>query len=71
MYYSRKKPVEEAPDELTSIWSCSSEDCKGWMRDNFSFSEAPVCVLCQSPMVKGERMLAAVVNTSPIAMRSR
>jgi hypothetical protein len=40
------------------------------MRDNFTFSAAPVCVLCQSPMVKGERMLAAIVNTSLIAMKN-
>ncbi|QMV42701.1 cold-shock protein [Cohnella cholangitidis] len=65
MYYSRKKPPEDVPSELTAIWSCSDENCKGWMRDNFAFSMAPVCPLCQSPMVRSERMLAAVVNTSP------
>jgi hypothetical protein len=64
MMYSRKKTVEELPTELTVVWSCSSEQCKGWMRDNFSLSEAPVCFLCQSPMIKEERMLATVENTS-------
>ncbi|WP_239616352.1 cold-shock protein [Cohnella mopanensis] len=65
MYYSRKKPLEDIPNELTAIWACSDENCKGWMRDNFAFAIAPVCSLCQSPMVRSERMLAAIVNTSP------
>ncbi|QJD86442.1 cold-shock protein [Cohnella herbarum] len=69
MYYSRKKPLEEIPNELTAIWSCSDDGCKGWMRDNFAFSIVPVCSLCKSPMVRSERMLAAVVNTSPNQLR--
>jgi len=64
MYYSRKRLPEDTPQELTAIWSCSDEKCKGWMRDNFSFSATPVCPQCQSKMVKGEKMLTAVVNTS-------
>ncbi|PWW03173.1 cold-inducible protein YdjO [Paenibacillus cellulosilyticus] len=39
------------------------------MRDNFVFSVAPVCSLCQSEMVKGEKMLAVVANTSPIQIK--
>ncbi|RED57141.1 cold-inducible protein YdjO [Cohnella lupini] len=65
MYYSRKRPIEDIPQVLTEIWSCADENCKGWMRDNFSFSIAPVCAQCQSQMFKNERMVAAVVNTSP------
>ncbi|WP_211748768.1 cold-shock protein [Paenibacillus sp. Marseille-Q4541] len=65
MYNSRRKPAEEVPMELTAIWSCSSDNCKGWMRDNFVFSVVPVCPQCKSDMVKDERMLAAVTNTSP------
>ncbi|TFE25546.1 cold-shock protein [Cohnella luojiensis] len=65
MYYSRKKLLEDLPEELTAIWSCSDKNCKGWMRDNFAFSKAPVCFQCHSAMFKNERMLAAVVNTSP------
>lgn len=65
MYNSRRKPAEEIPFELTVIWSCSSENCKGWMRDNFAFSNVPVCPQCQSIMVKSEKMLPPVMNTSP------
>jgi hypothetical protein len=65
MYNSRKKPLEELPEELTAIWSCTNDSCKGWTRDNFSFSVQPICPLCQSEMVKGEKMLAILVNTSP------
>ncbi len=65
MYNSRKKPLEDLPTELTDIWSCSNEDCKGWMRDNFAFSEAPVCPQCHSKMVKDQRMLTVLTNNSP------
>ncbi|MFK7693018.1 cold-shock protein [Paenibacillus sp. HJGM_3] len=65
LYYSRKRPFEDLPVEVTAIWSCPNENCKGWMRDNFTFSIAPVCAQCQSEMVKCERMLAALENTSP------
>lgn len=65
MYHSRKRFFEELPQELTAVWICSNEACKGWMRDNFTFSEEPLCVLCQSPMERSERMLAVVENTSP------
>lgn len=65
MYNSRKKQTEEIPMELTAIWSCSNDECKGWMRDNFVFSDVPVCPQCQSSMIKDEKMLAAVINTSP------
>jgi len=64
MYNSRKKPPEEILEEMTAIWSCSNEDCNGWMRDNFTLSIAPTCPRCQSEMVKGERMLETIVNTS-------
>ncbi|MEF2968612.1 cold-shock protein [Paenibacillus sp. M1] len=65
MYYSRRKPMEEIPKELTAIWSCINEECNGWMRDNFVFLSQPTCVQCQSLMEKGERMLSIVANTSP------
>jgi hypothetical protein len=65
LYYSRKKPLEDVPEEITAVWSCPDDNCKGWMRDNFTFSIVPICPQCQSEMVKSERMLAAVVNTSP------
>ncbi|MBD7970829.1 cold-shock protein [Paenibacillus gallinarum] len=65
MYNSRRKPMEDVPMELTAIWSCSNDGCKGWMRDNFVFSVVPVCPQCQSSMIKDEKMLATVTNTSP------
>ncbi|MBD3922726.1 cold-shock protein [Paenibacillus sp. PR3] len=66
---SRKKTLEEIPLVPTAIWSCTDENCRGWMRDNFVFSVVPVCSLCQSEMVKGEKMLAAVTNTSPLQIK--
>jgi hypothetical protein len=69
MYYSRKRPHEDIPEVATAIWSCTEENCRGWMRDNFVFSVVPVCSLCQSEMVKGEKMLAVVTNTSPLQIK--
>ncbi|RUS45670.1 cold-shock protein [Cohnella sp. AR92] len=66
MHYSKKRQLEEVPQELTPVWLCPTENCKGWMRENFTFSSTPTCPQCQAKMVKGEKMLAAVPNTSPI-----
>jgi len=49
-----KEPVAEVE---TSVWACTSEDCKGWMRETFSFDEDPSCPLCQSSMEKEKRVL--------------
>ncbi|MNI81670.1 hypothetical protein D3C76_1637880 [compost metagenome] len=65
MYYSRKKQLENVIEEATAIWSCTNADCNGWMRDNFVFLHNPTCLQCQSPMVKSEKMLYVVANTSP------
>ncbi|MGV3489484.1 MAG: cold-shock protein [Tuberibacillus sp.] len=48
---------EPIPEAETTVWSCTSEDCTGWMRDAFSFEEEPKCPLCQSDMVKETRVL--------------
>ncbi|WP_256759354.1 cold-shock protein [Cohnella sp. WQ 127256] len=63
MYY-RKKSLEEVPLEDTAIWSCPTEGCKGWIRDNFAFENQPTCHLCHTPMVSGTRMLPLIDNTN-------
>ncbi|PRX73038.1 cold-inducible protein YdjO [Cohnella sp. SGD-V74] len=65
LYYSRKRPLEELPEEITAIWTCAGENCKGWMRDNFTFSIVPICPQCKAEMVRSEKMLATIENTSP------
>lgn len=62
MYYSRKK-IEDIPQELTVIWSCTQEDCNGWIRDDFAFAKVPTCYQCGSPMKRSERELPVLVNT--------
>ncbi|MCS7462159.1 cold-shock protein [Paenibacillus doosanensis] len=62
--YSRKKTMENVPEEDTMIWSCTKENCSGWIRDNFAFEYVPTCWQCQSPMVKSMRMLPLLVNTN-------
>lgn len=58
----RKKTIEEIPEVLTPVWSCTSDSCNGWMRDDFTFDYSPVCPLCSSTMEKGDRMLPLLVN---------
>jgi len=70
MYNSRKKPLEDIPEEITAIWSCTNDSCNGWMRDNFSFATEPVCPQCNSSMVKSEKKLTVLVNTSPNQSKS-
>jgi hypothetical protein len=56
MAFSRK-PVEPIPEVETKIWSCTNEDCNGWMRDAFSFDETPECPLCKSEMEREVKVL--------------
>ncbi|WP_276355130.1 cold-shock protein [Cohnella caldifontis] len=60
----RGKPVEELPLEETLVWSCVNPECKGWIRDNFTFSSEPICPLCQSDMTSGFRMLPQLINSN-------
>ncbi|MCZ8512753.1 cold-shock protein [Paenibacillus filicis] len=59
----RKKSIEETPLENTTIWSCTKEECNGWMRDNFAFEYQPTCPLCSSAMLRETKLLPQVVNT--------
>jgi hypothetical protein len=61
MYY-RAKPAEDVPMENISIWACTKEGCKGWMRDNFAFEYVPTCRLCESTMVRSTKMLPLLEN---------
>ena len=62
--YSRKKTFEELPEAMTPVWSCTRDDCNGWMRANFSFEDEPDCPKCHSAMVSEMRSLPVLVNTS-------
>lgn len=50
----RREPL---PEVETIVWSCTNDDCNGWMRDSFSFQEEPNCPLCESEMLKETRVL--------------
>jgi ABC-type ATPase with predicted acetyltransferase domain len=71
MYISRRKPQDDIPEEITAIWSCANEKCNGWMRDNFAFSIQPTCPQCRSVMMKCEKKLSVLVNTSPFMNKHR
>lgn len=62
--YSRKKSLEDIPEEITAIWSCTKEGCNGWMRDNFAFEVEPICRQCHSPMVSSMKKLPTLANTN-------
>jgi len=59
-----KRSAEIIPEEATSVWSCTNENCSGWMRDNFSFMNIPTCPLCHSEMTIGEKMLPCLHNNN-------
>lgn len=56
MAFSRG-PKEPIPEVETNVWSCTSNDCQGWMREAFSFQTEPQCPLCESEMKQEVRML--------------
>ncbi|MFB4164686.1 cold-shock protein [Alteribacillus sp. JSM 102045] len=57
-YYNGRK---EAPPEVeTKVWSCTNDDCAGWMRENFTFESEPSCPLCQSEMIKDTKTLPQI-----------
>ncbi|WP_067843284.1 cold-shock protein [Amphibacillus sediminis] len=53
-YNNRREPVEE---EETRIWTCTNDDCQGWMRAAYSFKKKPSCPLCQSDMHAETKLL--------------
>ncbi len=56
MYYSRKN--QEPPiQEETEIWECTKEECKGWMRKDFSYDSHQKCPLCKSQMKTKKRLI--------------
>lgn len=60
--FSRKPQVVDIPEEMTDIWTCSSEGCNCWMRNNFTLRDEPECAVCGAPMDRGARMLPQVTN---------
>ncbi|MDO7906362.1 cold-shock protein [Paenibacillus sp. JX-17] len=60
----RRQVTEAIPEENTKVWSCSSDDCNGWMRSDFTFEHDPACPLCSSKMVLETRMLPLLQNTT-------
>jgi hypothetical protein len=64
MYYSRKRPLEDFPKEMTAIWSCTKEGCNGWMRNSYSFEDVPTCMQCDSPMASSMKSLPILLGSS-------
>jgi len=50
-------PKEPVPEIDTTVWSCTGEDCQGWMRESYSFDKEPTCPLCDSAMKQEVRVL--------------
>lgn len=63
MAFARRNE-EEIVTRETKIWECISDECKGWIRDNFKSSETPRCPLCQSEMKENTKVLQVVENHS-------
>ena len=58
----RRNNTEEVIPEETKVWECTSSECKGWIRDNFTSNDEHKCPLCGSEMTPGTRMLQAINN---------
>ncbi|WP_240647163.1 cold-shock protein [Paenibacillus nanensis] len=69
--HSWNKPLENLPEEMTVIWSCTNTGCASWMREDFSFKEVPVCSLCKSPMVSSQRSLPILMSSDQQVKRFR
>lgn len=63
MSYFRKNQ-EEIKEEETKIWSCTDDECKCWVRDNFKSEETPLCPICESEMESSTKVLQVVNNNS-------
>ncbi|MEI2341977.1 cold-inducible protein YdjO-related protein, partial [Priestia megaterium] len=50
MYYYGKRNQEPLAQEQTEVWECTVEDCKGWMRKDFSYDNHQKCPLCGNHM---------------------
>lgn len=60
MYFSKKQQdVDEVIIEDTTVYACTADDCKGWMRMQFS-SEDTSCPLCGSNMQGEIRQLPKI-----------
>ncbi|MGM0881705.1 MAG: cold-shock protein [Bacillota bacterium] len=61
--YSWNRPLENLPEEMTTIWSCMKEDCNGWIRNSFSFKEIPICSQCKSSMISSKKNLPILISS--------
>ncbi len=61
--YPRKRSLEDLPKAVTDVWSCSKEDCNGWIRDDYSFEDVPVCRQCKSPMIRSRKEVPILTSS--------
>ena len=74
MYYYGKRNQEPLAQEQTEVWECTVEDCKGWMRKDFSYDnhQNALCVeitwklendlLIKSPLIPIEDNLCKAIT---------
>ncbi|WP_408007345.1 cold-shock protein [Pseudalkalibacillus sp. A8] len=57
MAFFSKNQQEPIPEVETKVWSCTSQNCSGWMREGLTFDSEPACPLCNAPMEPEVRIL--------------
>ncbi|GIQ67520.1 cold-shock protein [Xylanibacillus composti] len=62
--YARRRSEDEIQKMDTVVWSCTNEDCKVWIRDDYSFEDTPTCTLCGSSMQRSSKLLPVLMNNS-------
>lgn len=62
MYGFMKRDPEILVQEQIEVWGCTDEECKGWMRKDFSYDEYQKCPLCGNHM----RIEKRIVDKIPL-----
>ncbi|WP_372339090.1 cold-inducible protein YdjO-related protein [Cohnella sp. WQ 127256] len=63
-FYRSKQNAEAVNLIDTQIWICSNQSCKCWLRDEYSFSQKPICPMCQSSMINQTKALPQIVKAN-------
>jgi hypothetical protein len=57
MYYYNNRNQEPLAQEQIEVWECTVEECKGWMRKDFSYDDHQKCPLCGNHMRSRKRLI--------------
>ncbi|MDF2921899.1 MAG: hypothetical protein K0R57_813 [Paenibacillaceae bacterium] len=56
---------QKAETTLVPVFRCKAVNCNAWIREEMAQSPAPLCPLCQSPMIRSMKHLPKLVKKIP------